>query len=129
AIQEEGLLENALRLETYFLERLAKMQASHPIIGHTRCKGCLMGVELVKDRTTKEPFNTPEDKLAGRPLVVDEVARAMLADGVYVFGWVSHLLVAPPLIITRAELDRGLEVLDRALAVADAKVAARTSGS
>ena len=57
AIQEEGLLENAQRLEAYFVKRLAGMQAVHKIIGHVRCKGCLMGVELVKDRGTKEPFD------------------------------------------------------------------------
>jgi taurine---2-oxoglutarate transaminase len=39
---------------------------------------------------------------------------------VFCIGWVSHLVIAPPLIVTREELDRGLEVLDRALAVADA---------
>lgn len=56
AIEEEGLLENAIRLEKYFLPRLAQMLAEHPIVGDVRCKGCLMGVELVKDRLRKEPF-------------------------------------------------------------------------
>ena len=44
----------------------------------------------------------------------------MRAEGVFAMGWVSHLILAPPLIIERADLDRGLEVLDRALSVADA---------
>ncbi|MCK4966170.1 aspartate aminotransferase family protein, partial [bacterium] len=57
AIQEEGLLENAKRLEDYFIKRLNKMKEEHPIIGNVCCKGCLMGIELVKDRSTKEPFN------------------------------------------------------------------------
>jgi len=57
AVQEEGLLENAKRLEEYFLKRLAQMHEEHPIIGHVRCKGCLMGIELVKDRQSKEPFD------------------------------------------------------------------------
>jgi taurine--2-oxoglutarate transaminase len=47
----------------------------------------------------------------------------MMKEGVFCIGWVSHLVIAPPLIITREELDRGLAVLDRALAIADAKVA------
>jgi taurine---2-oxoglutarate transaminase len=84
--------------------------------------GLFAAVELVKNRTTRAPFNTEDDKLAGRPLVVDQVTAAMLRDGVYCVGWVSHLIVAPPLIVSREELDHGLEVLDRALAVADAKV-------
>ncbi|MCP4398514.1 MAG: aspartate aminotransferase family protein, partial [bacterium] len=57
AIREEGLLENAKRLEEFFLKRLEQMKAEHPIVGDVRCKGCLMGVELVKDRSTKEPFD------------------------------------------------------------------------
>jgi len=43
--------------------------------------------------------------------------------GVFCMGWVSHLLIAPPLIVTREELDHGIEVLDRALALADAEAA------
>jgi len=118
-----GLLERSRTEGEYLLRRLREMAARHPSVGDVRGLGLFAAVELVKDRRTKEPFNTPEDKLAGRPLVVDDVARAMLAEGVYVFGWVSHLLVAPPLIVTREELDRGLDVLDRALGVADARAA------
>ncbi len=86
--------------------------------------GLFAAVELVRDRASRRPMNTPEEKLAGAPLVIDAVARAMLKEGVYAFGWVSHLMVAPPLIIEREELDRGLEVLDRALGVADREVRA-----
>jgi taurine--2-oxoglutarate transaminase len=42
-----------------------------------------------------------------------------MKEGVYCIGWISHLIVAPPLIVTREELDHGLEVLDRALRIAD----------
>jgi taurine--2-oxoglutarate transaminase len=60
--------------------------------------------------------------LAGRPLVAEKVAAAMMKEGVYCVAWISHLVVAPPLIITREELDRGLDVLDRALLVADGEL-------
>jgi taurine--2-oxoglutarate transaminase len=118
-----GLIERSRAEGEYLLRRLREIAERHVSVGDVRGLGLFAAVELVRNRKTKEPFNSPEGKLAGRPLVVDEVARTMLAEGVYVFGWVSHLLVAPPLIVTREELDRGLEVLDRALAVADAKVA------
>ena len=122
--QRLGLIDRSRTEGEYLLRRLREIAEHHPSVGDVRGLGLFAAVELVRNRATKEPFNTPEDKLAGRPLVVDDVARAMMAEGVYVFGWVSHLLVAPPLIVTRPELDRGLEVLDRALRVADAKVAA-----
>ena len=94
----------------------------HPSVGEVRGLGLFAAVELVRNRTTRAPFNTPDDKLAGRPLVVEKVAQAMLADGVYVMPWVSHLVVAPPLVVTRDELDRGVDALDRALGLADAEV-------
>jgi taurine---2-oxoglutarate transaminase len=113
------LNEKSRRDGVYLLQRLREIQERHVAVGDVRGIGLFAAVELVRNRTTKLPFNTEEDKLAGRPLVADEVARAMLKEGVYTFAWVSHLVIAPPLIVTRDELDRGLEVLDRALLVAD----------
>jgi len=65
------------------------------------------------------------DKVEGRPLVVDQVAAEMLKRGVSVQAWISHFVVAPPLIISEAEIDQGVAALDEALAVADAAVAPR----
>jgi taurine--2-oxoglutarate transaminase len=118
-----GLVDRSRTEGRYLLARLREIAEHHPCVGDVRGIGLFAAVELVRDRATKEPFNTGADKLAGRPLVVDAVAAAMQARGVYAFGWISHLLVAPPLIIDRADLDRGLAVLDVALGVADAQVA------
>ena len=120
------LLAKSRKDGEYLLARLREIAARHPSVGEVRGLGLFAAVELVKNRTTKAPFNTEEDKVAGRPLVVDQVTAAMMKEGVFCIGWVSHLVIGPPLIVSRAELDHGLEVLDRALAVADAKV--ETSG-
>lgn len=117
-----GLLEKSRRDGEYLLRRLREIQDRHPSVGEVRGLGLFAAVELVRDRSSRVPFNTEEDKLAGRPLVADQVAAAMLKDGVFCVSWVSHLVVAPPLIVTRDELDHGLDVLDRALGVADAQV-------
>ncbi|MGA8303190.1 MAG: aspartate aminotransferase family protein [Thermoplasmata archaeon] len=114
------LLEKSRRDGEYLLSRLREIQERHRSVGEVRGLGLFAAVELVKNRATKAPFNSDDDKLAGRPLVSDQVAAAMMKDGVYCVSWVSHLIVAPPLIVTREELDHGLEVLDRALRVADA---------
>jgi taurine---2-oxoglutarate transaminase len=116
-----GLLEKSRKDGEYLLARLKEIQGRHRSVGEVRGMGLFAAVELVKNRSTREPFNTEDDKMAGRPLVVDQVTGAMMKEGVFCIGWVSHLLVAPPLIVTREELDHGLEVLDRALAFADAK--------
>ena len=116
------LLAKSRKDGEYLLARLREIAARHPSVGEVRGLGLFAAVELVKNRTTKAPFNTEDDKVAGRPLVVDQVTAAMMKEGVFCIGWVSHLVIGPPLIVSRAELDHGLEVLDRALAVADAKV-------
>ena len=114
-----GLLEKSRRDGEHLLRRLREIQERHPSVGEVRGLGLFAAVDLVRDRKTRAPLNTEEDKLAGKPLVADQVAAAMLKEGVYCVSWVSHLVIAPPLIVTREELDRGLDVLDRALTVAD----------
>ncbi len=116
------LIEKSRHDGEYLLARLREIQQRHPSVGEVRGLGLFAAVELVKNRATRAPFNTEDDKIAGKPLVADAVSQAMMKDGVYCISWVSHLVIGPPLIITREELDHGLEVLDRALAVADAKV-------
>ncbi len=116
------LIEKSRRDGEYLLGRLREIQARHPSVGEVRGLGLFAAVELVKNRMTRAPFNTEDDKIAGRPLVADAVSQAMMKEGVYCISWVSHLVIGPPLIITREELDHGLEVLDRALAIADARV-------
>ena len=91
-----GLIEKSRRDGEYLLGRLREIAERHPSVGEVRGRGLFAAVELVKDRSTREPFNTEDDKLAGRPLVVDEVVQAMIKAGVYTFGWVSHILIRSP---------------------------------
>ncbi|MGD0257425.1 MAG: aspartate aminotransferase family protein [Thermoplasmata archaeon] len=106
----------------YLLARLREIQERHASVGEVRGLGLFAAVELVRDPKSRTPFNTEDDKLAGRPLVAEKVAAAMMKEGVFCVAWISHLVVAPPLIITREELDHGLDVLDRALLVSDAEM-------
>jgi taurine--2-oxoglutarate transaminase len=59
------------------------------------------------------------DKVAGRTLLVDRIAAEMMNRGVFLQPWISHLVIAPPLIITREEVDTGIAALDAALVIAD----------
>ena len=78
----------------------------------------------MKNRATKEPFNTMRDKVEGRPLVVDQIAAKMAAQGVAIQAWISHFVIAPPLIVTEQELDLGIAALDEHLGIADGLVEA-----
>ena len=56
-IEEENLCERSAHLGEVFLKRMNKMKDEHPIVGDVRGKGCLLAIELVKDKNTKEPFD------------------------------------------------------------------------
>ena len=104
-IEEEDLLENALKLEAFFLKRLGEMKEAHPIIGDVRAKGCLLGVELVKDRDTKEPFDE-----AGA-LVYQKAFRKGVA-------WIpaGHILrMSPAIIMDEETASKALDLIDEAI--------------
>ena len=121
-MQRLKLVERAAELEPYVREKLEVLKAKHPSIGDVRGLGLFFAVELVKNRDTRQPFNTMSDKVEGKPLVVDQIAAKMMADGVAQQAWVSHFVIAPPLIVTKEELDCGIASLDQHLSIADALV-------
>ena len=106
----------------YLGQKLQALTPRHPSIGDVRGIGMFWAVELVRDQLAKTPFNTPGEKLAGGALVVDRIAAQMMQNGVYIQSWLSHLVIAPPLIITKDEIDTAIAVFDEALAIGDAAV-------
>jgi taurine--2-oxoglutarate transaminase len=121
-MQRLKLVERAAALEPYVRGKLEALKEKHISIGDVRGMGLFWGVELVKNRETKEPFNTMRDKVEGKPLLVDKITAQMMTKGVAQQAWVSHFVIAPPLIVTEAELDAGIAALDEALGLADALV-------
>jgi taurine---2-oxoglutarate transaminase len=117
------LLARAKSMGAVLGGKLRALAEKHPSVGDVRGLGLFWAVDLVKDRKTKEPMNTPQEKVARKPLVVDAVAAEMMKRGVSVVSWVSHLVIAPPLIVTEADLDEAVAALDAALTIADGKVA------
>jgi taurine--2-oxoglutarate transaminase len=121
-MQRLKLVERAAELEPYVRQKLEVLKARHPSVGDVRGLGLFFAVDLVKSRATKQPFNTMRDKVEGKPLLVDQIAAKMMAQGVSIQAWLSHFVVAPPLIVTKEELDLGIAALDEHLALADALV-------
>jgi taurine---2-oxoglutarate transaminase len=117
-----NLAARAVELGAYLGQKLHDLKPRHPSIGEVRGIGLFWAVELVRNHTTKAPFNTAKDKIAGAPLVVDRVAARMMSNGVYIQAWMSHFVIAPPLIITEKELDQGVAALDEALSIADLEI-------
>jgi taurine--2-oxoglutarate transaminase len=114
-----NLLNRAVEMGEYLGSRLKLLKEKHQSIGDVRGIGLFWAVELVKDRKTKQPFNTFSDKVSGAPLLVDKIAAQMMKKGVFIVSWVSHFVIAPPLIITKEEIEEGVEALDEALEIAD----------
>jgi taurine---2-oxoglutarate transaminase len=118
AFQEEGIVENAAAMGDVFAVELARLAEKHPSIGEVRGLGCFWGLELVKNRETREPlvpFNGSGD--AAKPVAL--VQKHALDHGLYTMAHWNVLMACPPLTITRDELDEGIAVLDGALDVAD----------
>jgi len=105
-IESENLLENARKQGKHIKDRLDEMKEEHPMIGDVRGKGLMVGVELVKDKTTKEPAQKETKE------VMMECFRSGLAIvncGVSVIRWM------PPLIVTRGLVDSALEIFEDSL--------------
>ncbi len=118
AFREEGVVENAAEVGEYLGAELRGLQDRHPSIGEVRGLGCFWGVELVKNRETREmlvPFNASGPVAAP----VAQLAKAALERGLYLMTHWNVIMVVPPLTITREEVDEGIAILDEALAIAD----------
>lgn len=107
-IEEEGLVQNARKVGAYLHDKLRSLQDKHPLIGDVRGLGMIQGVELVKDRQSKEPASTEAAKVVYRAFELGLL--------VFYVGMFSNVLeITPPLILTEAEADEGVALLDQAL--------------
>jgi alanine-glyoxylate transaminase/(R)-3-amino-2-methylpropionate-pyruvate transaminase len=107
-IDREGLQENARNIGQIILSGLRKLQEKHAIIGEVRGRGLMIGMELVKDRATKQAATT-------ETATVLEIARDL---GVLIGKGGLHgqtLRIAPPMCLTKADAEFLVEVLDVAL--------------
>lgn len=117
-----NLNDRANKIGKFLGEKLSELKSKHISVGDVRGIGLFWCVELVKNQITKEPFNSKLDKVSGKQLLVDKVSGEMMKNGVFIQPWLSHFVIAPPLIISEEEILVGIKALDNALTIADNEI-------
>ncbi len=103
----------------YLKEKLFELADKHPCVGDVRGIGHFYALEIVKNRETREPFDVKADKLSGKALMPVKISGNAMQNGLYVVPWYDTLTIAPPLIISKAEVDEAIAILDKALEIGD----------
>jgi taurine---2-oxoglutarate transaminase len=117
-IKDNNLLNKSKQLETYLIEKVEKLKEKHNSIGDFRCTGLLGCIELVKNRNTKEPL-VPWNAKAHEMGVVGKISSKLRERGLITFVRWNWIFIAPPLTITKQQLDDGLDIISEALVFAD----------
>jgi len=112
AIDSDRLLDNAATVGGHLRSRLDALGKKHAVVGEVRGMGLMQGVELVKDRKTKEP--APQATAAVMEAAKD---RGLIVGKGGLYG--NVLRISPPLNVTAADADQAADVLDQALTEAD----------
>ncbi len=116
--EEEDLIQNAATMGKYMDQQVMQLMKKHPSIGDWRNTGLLGCLELVKNQQTKEPmapFNARPDEM----VIMNQVAAKIRASGMYTFVRWNYIFIAPPLCITKDEIQEGLDIISNALKIAD----------
>ncbi len=105
-IEEEGLVERAADLGAHALARLRSFGADQPLVGDVRGRGLMLGIEIVKDRATREENREAAERIFYRCL--EGGVSFKISQG-------CVLTLSPPLVISREDLDRALDVVQNAI--------------
>jgi taurine---2-oxoglutarate transaminase len=116
--EEENLIENAATMGKYMEKKIKKLAEEHPSIGDFRNTGLLGAIELVKNRETKEPL-TPFNAAAKDMEPTNRIGAKLRELGLFTFVRWNWIFVAPPLIITPGQIDEGIDIIEKAVAIAD----------
>ena len=106
-IKEEGLVDNAARVGDLALQRLSDMKDRYPAIGDVRGRGLLLGIELVRDRGTREPDSNLAEAVLYRALDAGLSFKTTMG---------NVLTLTPPLVVTPDEMSAALDIVEDAIA-------------
>jgi len=116
--ENERLVDKAAETGRYIDYRMSELSNLHPSIGDWRNTGMLGCIELVKNRKTKEPM-APWNATPDEMKVMKRVAAKIRALGMFTFVKWNFIFIAPPLNITKEEVDEGMAIISEAIKIAD----------
>jgi 4-aminobutyrate aminotransferase-like enzyme len=107
AIRRENLVENSRKVGGILLKRLLELQEKFEFIGDVRGRGLLIGLDLVRDRKTKEPLSRK---------ITETIFKESLKRGLVTMSYFPRVRINPPLVITQAQAEAGVAILDQVFA-------------
>ncbi len=116
--EEDDLISNAADMGHYVDQQMEILKQKHPSIGDWRNTGLLGCIELVTNRQTKNPM-APFNANANQMAIMNEVAGKIKELGMYAFTRWNYIFIAPPLCITKEQIDEGLQMISEAIRIAD----------
>ena len=116
--EKENLNENATNIGLYTDKLIKKLIKKHPSIGDWRNTGMLGCIELVKNRKTKEPL-APFNASMSEMKQMNQVTSKLRELGMFTYCKWNFIFIAPPLIATKEEIDEGVDIISKALSLAD----------
>jgi 4-aminobutyrate aminotransferase len=107
-IEKEGLLANATEVGNHMLKRMAGWPRKHRLVGDVRGRGLMIGVDIVKDQSTKEYGQSERDR----------IVELAFERGVLLLGCgPSTVRISPPLVVSHEEADAATDVLEECIAI------------
>ena len=116
--ESENLISNAAEMGSYLESKITELKQRHASIGDFRNTGLLGCIELVKNQTTKEPI-TPWNAKPDQMLITNRISARLRELGMFTFVRWNYIFIAPPLTITSEQIDEGLDIISKAIDIAD----------
>ena len=117
-MEEENMVNNAEKMGDYVEHKVEELKTKHPSIGDFRNTGLLGCIELVKNRNTKEPL-VPWNAKPHESEPTSRIAAKIRELGMFTFVKWNFIFIAPPLCVTKDEIDEGMDIISQAIEIAD----------
>ncbi|MEK6570812.1 MAG: aminotransferase class III-fold pyridoxal phosphate-dependent enzyme, partial [Bacteroidota bacterium] len=108
-ILDENLVENSARVGAFMLEKFLAFKEKYPFVGDVRGKGLLIGIELVKNKATKEKLDKAHTRM---------IFQECLKRGLIMMGYNAEIRINPPLIIDEETAEEGIAIMDEVFSYA-----------